>query len=180
MFFRPLFVVNIQQLVCFNAIFAIHCTSHGDINSPKCLLYFFLEMILNTTVVIKINVFHFCQNEKKQEKEKKKQTTEKENEVCLPEHKVEQEQVESQSQPSGCHKNNDSGLVESYKEALSQQLDNEEELDQRSSGSGAKLHHFIPAIWKGNLYLILFLSCSQKQFCNIILFISVLILHEVR
>ncbi|XP_026643970.1 ADP-ribosylation factor-like protein 13B isoform X4 [Microtus ochrogaster] len=70
------------------------------------------------------------ENEKKQEKEKKKQTTEKESEVCLPEHKVEQEQVESQS-----HKNNDSGLVESYKEALSQQLDNEEELDQRSSES---------------------------------------------
>ncbi|KAH0500020.1 ADP-ribosylation factor-like protein 13B [Microtus ochrogaster] len=70
------------------------------------------------------------ENEKKQEKEKKKQTTEKESEVCLPEHKVEQEQVESQS-----HKNNDSGLVESYKEALSQQLDNEEELEQRSSES---------------------------------------------
>lgn len=73
------------------------------------------------------------ENEKKQEKEKKKQTTEKESEVCLSEHKVEQEQVESQSQPSGCHKNNDSGLVESYKEALSQQLDNKEELDQRPS-----------------------------------------------
>ncbi|XP_052596914.1 ADP-ribosylation factor-like protein 13B isoform X3 [Peromyscus californicus insignis] len=75
------------------------------------------------------------ENEKKQEREKKKQTVEKESDVCLPEHQVEQEQVESQSQPSGCPQNHDSGVVESYKEALSQQLDNEDELDQRSSES---------------------------------------------
>nr|XP_042115403.1 ADP-ribosylation factor-like protein 13B isoform X2 [Peromyscus maniculatus bairdii] len=75
------------------------------------------------------------ENEKKQEREKKKQTVEKESDVCLPEHRVEQGQVESQSQPSGCPQNDDGGVVESYKEALSQQLDNEDELDQRSSES---------------------------------------------
>ncbi|CAH6792461.1 Arl13b [Phodopus roborovskii] len=75
------------------------------------------------------------ENEKKLEKEKKKQTAEREREVCLPEYNVEQGQVELQSQPSGCHKNSDSEVVESHKEALSQQLNNEDELDQRSSES---------------------------------------------
>lgn len=105
---------------------------------------------------------------------------EKESDVCLPEHRVEQGQVESQSQPSGCPQNDDGGVVESYKEALSQQLDNEDELDQRSSESGANSQSPMLAIWKGNLYSVSFSSWSPKWFCNIILFISVLILHEVK
>lgn len=79
------------------------------------------------TVIIK--------NEKKQEKEKKKQTTE-DCDVGLPEHKVEQEQAEVRSGSEGCLQNPDGGVLESYREALSQPLDNEEEHDPQASESG--------------------------------------------
>ncbi|XP_076799177.1 ADP-ribosylation factor-like protein 13B isoform X5 [Arvicanthis niloticus] len=76
------------------------------------------------------------ENEKKQEKEKKKQTTEKDSDVSPTEHKVEPEQAESQSEAGVCLQNPDGGVVNSDKEALSQQLDNEDEHDQRASESG--------------------------------------------
>ncbi|XP_021040499.1 ADP-ribosylation factor-like protein 13B isoform X2 [Mus caroli] len=75
------------------------------------------------------------ENEKKQEKEKKKQTAE-DSDVGLLEHKVEPEQAASQSEADGCLQTPDKGVVDSYREALSQQLDNEDEQDQRGSESG--------------------------------------------
>lgn len=54
-------------------------------------------------------------------------------------HKMEHEQIETQSQFSdSSQKNNEYGVVENYKEALTQQLENEDETDQRSSESGDK------------------------------------------
>ena len=54
-------------------------------------------------------------------------------------HKVEHEQIETQSQISdSSQKTNELGVVENYKEALTQQLENEDETDQRSSESGDK------------------------------------------
>lgn len=54
-------------------------------------------------------------------------------------HKVEHEQIETQSQISdSSQKNHELGIVENYKEALTQQLENEDETDQRSSESGDK------------------------------------------
>uniref|UniRef100_A0A8C6HPG1 ADP-ribosylation factor-like 13B n=1 Tax=Mus spicilegus TaxID=10103 RepID=A0A8C6HPG1_MUSSI len=76
------------------------------------------------------------ENEKKQEKEKKKQTAEKDSDVGLLEHKVEPEQAAPQSEADCCLQNPDEGVVDSYREALSQQLDNEDEQDQRGSESG--------------------------------------------
>ncbi|XP_052014654.1 ADP-ribosylation factor-like protein 13B isoform X2 [Apodemus sylvaticus] len=75
------------------------------------------------------------ENEKKQEKEKKKQTTE-DCDVGLPEHRVGQEQAELRNESDGCLQSPDGGVVESYKEALSQQLDDEEEHDQQASEAG--------------------------------------------
>ncbi|XP_029400710.1 ADP-ribosylation factor-like protein 13B isoform X2 [Mus pahari] len=76
------------------------------------------------------------ENEKKQEKEKKKQTMEKDSDVGLPGPKVEPEQAVLQSETGGCLQNPDEGEVDSYREALSQQLDNEDEQDPRASESG--------------------------------------------
>uniref|UniRef100_A0A096MJR8 ADP-ribosylation factor like GTPase 13B n=1 Tax=Rattus norvegicus TaxID=10116 RepID=A0A096MJR8_RAT len=76
------------------------------------------------------------ENEKKQEKEKKKKTAEKDSDVGHPEHKGEQEGAESQNEAGGCLRNPHRDVVNSYKEALSQQLDNEDELDQRVSEPG--------------------------------------------
>lgn len=76
------------------------------------------------------------ENEKKQEKEKKKQTVEKDSDVGLLEHKVEPEQAAPQSEADCCLQNPDERVVDSYREALSQQLDSEDEQDQRGSESG--------------------------------------------
>ncbi|XP_012499777.1 PREDICTED: ADP-ribosylation factor-like protein 13B [Propithecus coquereli] len=76
------------------------------------------------------------ENEKKLEKEKKKQNMEKVSDGCHLKHKMEHEQIETESQISdNGQKGNESGLVENYKEALTQQLENEDETDQRSSES---------------------------------------------
>uniref|UniRef100_A0A5F9D9Y5 ARF like GTPase 13B n=1 Tax=Oryctolagus cuniculus TaxID=9986 RepID=A0A5F9D9Y5_RABIT len=76
------------------------------------------------------------ENEKKLEKEKKKQEMEKNSDGCSLPHKMEHEQIETQSQISdSSQKNNEFGITDSYKEALTQQLANEDELDQRSSES---------------------------------------------
>lgn len=58
--------------------------------------------------------------------------------VGHPEHKGEQEGAESQNEAGGCLRNPHRDVVNSYKEALSQQLDNEDELDQRVSEPGGK------------------------------------------
>ncbi|XP_069328569.1 ADP-ribosylation factor-like protein 13B isoform X1 [Eulemur rufifrons] len=76
------------------------------------------------------------ENEKKLGKEKKKQKMEKVSDGCHLKHKMEHEQIETESQISdNGQKSNESGLVENYKEALTQQLENEDETDQRSSES---------------------------------------------
>ncbi|XP_019487090.1 PREDICTED: ADP-ribosylation factor-like protein 13B isoform X2 [Hipposideros armiger] len=76
------------------------------------------------------------QNEKKLEKEKKRQNMEKDSDDCPLKHKMEHEHVETQSQISdNSQKNNEFGIVENYKEALTQQLENEDETDQPSSES---------------------------------------------
>lgn len=52
-------------------------------------------------------------------------------------HKMEHEHIETKSQISdNSQKNNEFGIVENYKEALTQQLENEDETDQPSSESG--------------------------------------------
>uniref|UniRef100_A0A8C2V2W3 ARF like GTPase 13B n=1 Tax=Chinchilla lanigera TaxID=34839 RepID=A0A8C2V2W3_CHILA len=77
------------------------------------------------------------ENEKKLEKEKKKQTTEKDSDICPLQQKTEHEQTETQSQASdNSQRNNEFEVVENYKEALTQQLEDEDETDQRSSESG--------------------------------------------
>ncbi|XP_008830464.1 ADP-ribosylation factor-like protein 13B isoform X2 [Nannospalax galili] len=76
------------------------------------------------------------ENERKLEKEKKKQIMEKDSDDCPSEHKMEQAPVETESQASDNRKQNESEILESYKEALTQQLDNEDEGEQRSSESG--------------------------------------------
>ena len=87
---------------------------------------------------IKNDTFHFCQNEKKLEREKKRQNTE-DSDGCPLKHKMEHEQIETQSQISdSSQKNSEFGVVENYKEALTQQLENEDETDWRSSESGDK------------------------------------------
>ncbi|KAM6161556.1 ADP-ribosylation factor-like protein 13B isoform 1-T1 [Erethizon dorsatum] len=76
------------------------------------------------------------ENEKKLEKEKKKQTMEKDSDICPLQQKTEHEQMETQSQTSdNSQKNNEFEVVENYKEALTQQLEDEDETDQRSSES---------------------------------------------
>uniref|UniRef100_A0A8C8YFN9 ARF like GTPase 13B n=1 Tax=Prolemur simus TaxID=1328070 RepID=A0A8C8YFN9_PROSS len=76
------------------------------------------------------------ESEKKLEKEKKKQKMEKVSDGCHLKHKMEHEQIETESQISdNGPKGIESGLVENYKEALTQQLENEDETDQQSSES---------------------------------------------
>ncbi|XP_040340180.1 ADP-ribosylation factor-like protein 13B isoform X4 [Herpailurus yagouaroundi] len=76
------------------------------------------------------------ENERKLEKDKKRHSMEKDSDGCLPKHKTENEQIETQSQISdNSQKNNELGIVENYKEALTQQLENEDDTDQRSSES---------------------------------------------
>lgn len=61
---------------------------------------------------------------------------EKDSDDCPLKHKMEHEHVETQSQISdNSQKNNEFGIVENYKEALTQQLENEDETDQPSSES---------------------------------------------
>ncbi|XP_055991420.1 ADP-ribosylation factor-like protein 13B isoform X2 [Sorex fumeus] len=77
------------------------------------------------------------ENEKRLQKEKARQHMEKSNDTCIQRLKMEHEQTETQSQISdNSQKNSEFGIVENYKEALTQQLENEDETDQRSSGSG--------------------------------------------
>ncbi|XP_019695129.2 ADP-ribosylation factor-like protein 13B isoform X1 [Leopardus geoffroyi] len=76
------------------------------------------------------------ENERKLEKDKKRHSMEKDSDGCPPKHKTENEQIETQSQISdNSQKNNELGIVENYKEALTQQLENEDDTDQRSSES---------------------------------------------
>jgi ADP-ribosylation factor-like protein 13B len=73
------------------------------------------------------------ENEKKLEKEKKKQMMEKDSDDCPLKHTMEHEQIETQSHTSdSSHKTNELETVENYKEAITQQLENEDETDQRS------------------------------------------------
>lgn len=52
-------------------------------------------------------------------------------------HKMEHEQIETEGQVNDSgQKNNEFGLVENYKEALTQQLENEDETDRPSLESG--------------------------------------------
>lgn len=61
---------------------------------------------------------------------------EKDSDDCPLKHKMDYEQIETQSQISdSSQKNNELGIVENYKEALTQQLENEDETDQPSSES---------------------------------------------
>ncbi|XP_047420791.1 ADP-ribosylation factor-like protein 13B isoform X2 [Sciurus carolinensis] len=76
------------------------------------------------------------ENEKKLEKEKKKQTMETDSDGCLLQHKIEPEQIETENQiGDSSQKHNELEIVENYKEALTQQLENEEETDHRASES---------------------------------------------
>ncbi|KAF6384376.1 ADP ribosylation factor like GTPase 13B [Rhinolophus ferrumequinum] len=76
------------------------------------------------------------ENEKKLEKEKKRQNMEKDSDDYPLKHKMEHEHIETKSQISdSSQKNNEFGIVENYKEALTQQLENEDETDQPSSES---------------------------------------------
>ncbi|XP_014713982.1 ADP-ribosylation factor-like protein 13B isoform X6 [Equus asinus] len=74
------------------------------------------------------------ENEKKLEK--KRQNMEKDNDGCSLKHKMDHEQIETQSQISNSsQRNSEFGLVENYQEALTQPLENEDETDQPSSES---------------------------------------------
>ncbi|XP_053421618.1 ADP-ribosylation factor-like protein 13B isoform X4 [Nycticebus coucang] len=76
------------------------------------------------------------ENEKKLEKEKKKQAMEKVSDDCNPKHNTEHEEIDTQSQiNNNGQKSNEFGLVENCKEALTQQLEDEDNTDQRSSES---------------------------------------------
>ncbi|KAI6053275.1 ADP-ribosylation factor-like protein 13B isoform X1 [Marmota monax] len=76
------------------------------------------------------------ENEKKLEKEKKKQTMEKESDGCPLKHKMEHEQIQTENQTGdSSQKHSELEIVENYKEALTQQLENEDETDHRSSES---------------------------------------------
>ncbi|XP_023447228.1 ADP-ribosylation factor-like protein 13B isoform X1 [Dasypus novemcinctus] len=72
------------------------------------------------------------ENEKRLEKEKIRQKMEKESDGCLLKHKMDHEQVETQSQISDSSQKNESGIIENYEEALTQQLENENETNQQS------------------------------------------------
>uniref|UniRef100_A0A8B9W784 ARF like GTPase 13B n=1 Tax=Bos mutus grunniens TaxID=30521 RepID=A0A8B9W784_BOSMU len=96
-------------------------------SSGKVDDYFFLGLLLRREAA--------PQNEKKLEREKKRQNTE-DSDGCPLKHKMEHEQIETQSQISdSSQKNSEFGVVENYKEALTQQLENEDETDWRSSES---------------------------------------------
>ncbi|KAK2089354.1 ADP-ribosylation factor-like protein 13B [Saguinus oedipus] len=70
---------------------------------------------------------------RKLEKEKKKQKMETDSDGCHLKQKMEPEQMETQGQVNDSgQKNNEFGLVENYKESLTQQLENEDETDQPS------------------------------------------------
>ncbi|KAM5280917.1 ADP-ribosylation factor-like protein 13B isoform 2-T2 [Ctenodactylus gundi] len=76
------------------------------------------------------------ENEKKLEKEKKKPMVEKDSDCCTLKQKVEPEPVDTQGQTRDqSQKDKEFEVVENYKEALTQQLENEDETDQRSSES---------------------------------------------
>ncbi|XP_045707742.1 ADP-ribosylation factor-like protein 13B isoform X2 [Phyllostomus hastatus] len=76
------------------------------------------------------------ENEKKLEKEKKRQNMEKDYADWPQKHRMEHEQVETQSQLSdSSQQTNEFGIVENYNEALAQQLENEDETYQPSSES---------------------------------------------
>ncbi|XP_036304167.1 ADP-ribosylation factor-like protein 13B [Pipistrellus kuhlii] len=76
------------------------------------------------------------ENEKKLEREKKRQNAEKDCDACPLRNKMECEQMETQSQISdSSQKSNEFGTIENYNEALTQQLENEDEADQPSSES---------------------------------------------
>ncbi|XP_054441221.1 ADP-ribosylation factor-like protein 13B isoform X2 [Pteronotus mesoamericanus] len=76
------------------------------------------------------------ENEKKLEKEKKQQNIEKGCDDCPLKHKMEHEQIETQSQISdSSQQTKEFGIVENYNEALTQQLENEDETYQPSSES---------------------------------------------
>ncbi|XP_058517757.1 ADP-ribosylation factor-like protein 13B isoform X2 [Ochotona princeps] len=75
------------------------------------------------------------ENEKKLEKEKKKQELEKSNDGCSLKLQMDHEQIETQSRISDNSQKNEFGIAENYKEALTQQLANEDETDQQSSES---------------------------------------------
>ncbi|XP_007101684.1 ADP-ribosylation factor-like protein 13B isoform X1 [Physeter macrocephalus] len=76
------------------------------------------------------------ENEKKLEREKKRQNVEEDSDGCPLKHKLEHDQIETQSQISdSSQKNSEFGIVENYKEALTQQWENEDETDQQSSES---------------------------------------------
>ncbi|XP_078214708.1 ADP-ribosylation factor-like protein 13B isoform X8 [Callithrix jacchus] len=81
------------------------------------------------------------ENERKLEKEKKKQKMETDSDGCPLKPKMEPEQMETQGQVNDSgQKNNEFGLLENYKESLTQQLENEDETDQPSleSANGKK------------------------------------------
>lgn len=62
---------------------------------------------------------------------------EKDCDACPLRNKMECEQMETQSQISdSSQKSNEFGTIENYNEALTQQLENEDETDQPSSESG--------------------------------------------
>ncbi|XP_077897314.1 ADP-ribosylation factor-like protein 13B [Ictidomys tridecemlineatus] len=76
------------------------------------------------------------ENEKKLEKEKKKQTMEKEIDSCPLKNNMEHEQVQTENHTGdSSQKHSELEIVENYKEALTQQLENEDEADHRSSES---------------------------------------------
>nr|XP_004663363.2 ADP-ribosylation factor-like protein 13B isoform X1 [Jaculus jaculus] len=76
------------------------------------------------------------ENEKKREREKQKQTVENDSDNCLLRHEVEPGQVETPEQAGDSNlKNDELDIVDNYKEVLTQQLENEDETDQRSSES---------------------------------------------
>lgn len=59
---------------------------------------------------------------------------EKDSDGSLLKHEMEHEEIETQSQISdSSQKNDEFGIVENYKEALTHQLENEDETDHRSS-----------------------------------------------
>ncbi|XP_008567378.1 PREDICTED: ADP-ribosylation factor-like protein 13B [Galeopterus variegatus] len=81
------------------------------------------------------------ENEKRFEKEKKKENMEKDGDGCPLKHKMEHDQMVTQGQISdSSQRNNEFEVVENYKEALTQQLENEDETDQQSleSDNGKK------------------------------------------
>lgn len=86
---------------------------------------------------------------------------EKDSGDCSLEHKTEQEQVEAENHESESHNPNECEIVENSKEALTQHLDNEDEVEWRSLESSGKSHYFLIFICKRNLYLILYHVCKK-------------------